>query len=130
MGGDRRPTADGTASRRTLHIDPFFGASLVVFTKGLDAATTLVALLFFPGVREGNPFVVLALDVVGTVPGVLLLSALGVAGIVFATESVVAVVDETADESPDLIRLVGYVPASTFFFLVAVNNALVVVTRL
>lgn len=111
-----------------LRIEPAAGVGLLGVTKAFDAGTTAFALAYVPWIEEGNPVVAAAFEAVGTVPGIVALSVLGVVGLASCTESLAASVDEPGERYANLVRLIGYVPASALFFLLGVQNAVLVLT--
>jgi len=114
--------------RPTLRIDATTGVLLLGVTKAFDAGTTAFALAHVPWIAEGNPFAAAVFAAVGTVPGILALSVVGVVGLAASTELIAASVDEPGDRYANLVRLIGYVPSSALFFLLGVQNAVLVLT--
>lgn len=121
---------DGSGAADHLRIEPAAGVCLLGVTKAFDAGTTAFALAHVPWIEEGNPVVAATLAAVGTVPGILALSVLAVVGLAVATEAIAASVEEPGERYANLVRLVGYVPASALFFLLGVQNAVLVLTGL
>lgn len=121
---------DGRSERRRRHlrIDSSTGIALLVVTKGFDAGTTAFGLTFVPWIEEGNPFVAVVFGVLGAIPGVLFLSAIGVLALILCTELIASSVDDEGRGYPALIRLIGYVPTSALFFVLGVQNAVLIVT--
>lgn len=121
---DDFPESDG----RVLSIDPATGVSMLVLTKGLDAATTVFALTTMPRIHEANPFVAAVFRTVGAVPGALALSLVLLCALIGATEWLASNVDETGEAYSELIRLIGYGPSSVLFLLLAVHNLVLILT--
>lgn len=110
-----------TVTRRQLLV-------LLVATQAADAATTAVGLAGAPGVVERNPVLATFVEALGTVPALVLGSALVVASLVLVTEAGCAVLeaDEERRDAAVAVRVVGYVPFSVLSATAAINNALVV----
>ena len=105
------------------------GASLLLITKSLDVATTVLGLSLFPSLVERNPVAGYLIAQFGLVPGLTLGGVLTVVGWVAYVEAGSSVVThlEPGERWPWLLaRTVGYVPLSLFFAALAVNNAFLI----
>lgn len=116
MGTARADAAEG---RAVVTVGP------LVVAKAGDAVTTVVGLVFVPGLVESNPAVRLAIDHAGVFLGVALGTVLSVAVVVAATESGLAVARRLGedDRALALVRVAGYYPPAVVFGAAAANNA-------
>lgn len=111
--------ADAADSPAAVTVGP------LVVAKAGDAITTVVGLVFVPGLVETNPALGLAIDEVGVLLGVTLGTALSVAVVVAVTEAGSAAVRWLGEDdwAPPLVRVVGYYPPAVVFGAAAANNA-------
>ena len=103
------------------------GIACLSLTKALDATTTALGLALVPGIAEANPFAAALFSAVGVIPGVALGSLLVLAFVVGVTEIGVAWLRRQSDApgwAPTAVRVVGYVPLSLLFVVVAIHNAM------
>lgn len=116
MGTARAEPAD---SRAAVTVGP------LVVAKAGDAITTVVGLVFVPGLVEANPAVRLAIGHAGVLLGVAIGTALSVAVVVAVTETGFAAVRrlDADDWAPPLVRAVGYYPPAVVFGVAAAHNA-------
>lgn len=125
---DASELEDAERRGRHLRIDTSTGIALLVLTKGFDAGTTAFGLTFVPWIEEGNPIVAVVFGALGAIPGVLVMSAFAVLALVLCTELIASSVDDDGRGYPAFIRLIGYVPSSALFFLLGVQNAVLIGT--
>jgi len=116
MGTARADAADSPAA---VTVGP------MVVAKAGDAVTTIVGLVFVPGLVEANPAVRLVIGHVGVLLGVVLGTVLSVAVVVAVTETGSAAVRRLGEDdwAPPLVRVVGYYPPAVVFGAAAANNA-------
>lgn len=100
------------------------GMALLTVTKGLDAVTTGVGLLYIPKVYEANVLASAVLREVGVVTGLVIMSFVIVTGITLVTEiASISVCTRRLDgHLTPLVRIVGYGAPSLLFTVVSIHN--------
>lgn len=97
----------------------------LVFSKGLDAGTTLVGLLFVEGLVESNPLVRMVVRRVGVLPGLVVLTAALVLVVVAVTELGV-VLGGRVDVRESPVRCIGYGFPSALSVAAASHNGVLI----
>lgn len=104
---------------------------VVCISKGADAFTTAVGLLFLP-LMEANPMARWLMAEVGVLQGIVVASVASIAIVVTVTETGVIGVRSLFGSRGygRSIRLLGYGSVSVIWILVALHNAVLIVTTL
>jgi len=101
------------------------GVILLVLTKTLDLATTVIGLTLIDGVREKNPVAAWAYSQYGVI-GLVALSLIGVIIILAVVETASQWLASTEDCSIQRTHLtmISYIPLSVVFAFATINNTL------
>lgn len=114
----------GAGDRTRYRRQRVVGIGAVGVSQLSDLLVTIVG-LSLPGVVEVNPIAVAAMDALGTVPGLLLLSIAVVGAVVATTETAAEICRETR-VSPLSVRLLGYAPLTCVSFVATGYNLTII----